>query len=69
MPRLGRVAAEVSPQVGSSLDVAVGGIELHARELLQMGRLGVNEELVYRWNCHVAIASSDLIVWPVRRMP
>ncbi len=54
MAGTGAIAAEVAAEVGGSLDVAVRGIELHAGELLQMGRLGVDEELVDRRDFDVA---------------
>ena len=37
---------EVLAEVARTLDVAVGRVQLHAAELLQVGRLRVDEELV-----------------------
>ena len=44
----------MAAEIGGALDVAVGRVELHAGQLLQMGRLRVDEELVDGGDRHVA---------------
>src|SRR3954453_14386273 len=54
VPSTWAVAIEMAAKVGGALNVAVGGVELHAGELLEMGRLRVHEELVHGRDRHVA---------------
>ena len=43
----------MAAQIAGPLDVAVGRVELHAAQLLQVGRLGVDEQLVERGDLQV----------------
>ena len=47
------VGAEIATQVCSPLDVAIGSIEFHPSKLLQMSRLGVDEEFIDRGDFEV----------------
>ncbi len=52
---LGRMVAsfEVRLQIEGTLDVAIGGVEFQAAKLLQVRRLGLNEELVDGGDFHI----------------